>query len=132
LSADGTGSDLVIDDGGIVRKKSSALRKKDILSYVSDYSMDKFNSLIAYNYRFKESGHYDLGYIAEDIEKIFPALVVYNNEGKPESLKYDRFCVYNVLATQEHDRIIKQQRNEIIALKNEINEIKNLLQTLLQ
>jgi hypothetical protein len=133
LSAPGTGTVLVIDGSGRVKpQSSSSIRYKEILSYVEDFSMFKYNQLTPYKFRFKESGDLDIGFIAEWILPIFPDLVNFNQYGQPESLKYDRFCVYNILATQEHDRIIKEQQNEIIALKNEISEIKNLLQTLLQ
>ena len=130
LSAAGTGTVLVIDGSGWVKPQSSSIRYKDILSSVEDYSMDKFNQLVPYKFRFKESGDLDIGFISEWILPIFPDLVNFNKYGQPESLKYDRFCVYNILATQEHDKIIKQQQNEIDNLKQILIELKNKVDTL--
>ena len=123
LSAAGTGTDLVIDANGFVKLKSSSIRYKDIISTIEDFSMDKFNCLTPYAYRFKQSGDYDIGFIAEDILNVFPSLVNFNNNGQPESLKYDRFSVYNVLATQQHESRIKILENMIIELKNKIDTL---------
>jgi len=132
LSPDGSGTVLVIDDDGFVKKQSSSIYKKEILSYIEDFSMLKYNQLMPYKFRFKESGDLDIGFIAEWIEPIFPDLVNYGNDGLPTSLKYDRFSVYNVLAIQEHDRIINEQKNEIELLKQELASIKNMLQEILK
>lgn len=130
LSDAGTGTDLVIDASYLIRPKSSSIRHKEILSGVEDFSMLKFSQLVPYKFRFKGSGHIDIGYIAEWVEPLFPDLVNYGNDGLPVSLKYDRFCVYNILATQEHQREIISLKSELAELKQIINELKNKIDSM--
>jgi hypothetical protein len=127
----GTGTALVIDSNE-VKVSSSSIRYKTLLDRADvDFTVNKFMSLVPYKFRFNISGDYDLGFIAEHILPIFPDLVLFNSDGQPEALKYDRFCVYNILATQEHQREIISLKSEIDALKTSIEELKKLVDNLM-
>jgi hypothetical protein len=68
------------------------------------------------------------GFIANDVEKIFPNLVI--NAGLPANIKrgleYDGFIPILVKIVQEQQAIIESQKNEIEQLKKKSTELDNL------
>jgi len=89
---------------------SSSLRyKTNLAPYRSGLSI--VNRLRPISFTWKEGGMRDLGFGAEDVEKIDRLLVTYNSQGQVEGVKYDRINVVLVNAVRElQDQIEKQQR----------------------
>ena len=77
----------------------------------------------------------DLGLAAEEVEKIEPLLVTYNEQGEVEGVKYDRINVALVNAVKElaaENDALKQKLNEQLTnattqQQQEITAIKKLL-----
>ena len=67
---------------------SSRRYKKDIRPYKPPASI--LNQLRPVTYRWRDSDKLDIGLIAEEVVKIEPLLVHYNEQGKVEGVKYDR------------------------------------------
>ena len=65
-----------------------------------------------------------IGFIAQEVEKIFPELVT--TSGKYKALSYDGFAVLAIKALQEQQKIIKAQQSEINTLKARMNRIEYL------
>ena len=63
----------------------------------------------------------DVGFGAEDVAKIDPLFVTYNDRGEIEGVKYDRISVVAINA-------IKEQQAEIDSLKNQVAELDSLRQ----
>jgi hypothetical protein len=61
-------------------------------------------------FRWKATDHQDVGLIAEDLAEQLPDLVVYDQQGRPDGVKYDRVALY-LLA------VVKQQQQRIAALE---------------
>ena len=57
-----------------------------------------------------DEGKPGFGLIAEEVHELFPELVIYDEEGRPDSLSYDRLSVVLVM--------------EIKKLKEEIEKLK--------
>ncbi|PIZ63364.1 hypothetical protein COY16_02170 [Candidatus Roizmanbacteria bacterium CG_4_10_14_0_2_um_filter_39_13] len=89
-----TGTTLVIDAAGNVWKDSSSARYKDnIQSFSADYS--KVLQLNPVSYDFKKTNMHTIGYIAEEVDALgLSDLVVYDQSGRPDALKYDRLPIY--------------------------------------
>ena len=70
------------------------------------------------------------GFIAQEVEKIFPELVFKGSDNPAQNfytMDYSGFGVIAIKAIQEQQQIIEQQKNEIDALKKEIELIKKKL-----
>ena len=66
-------------------------------------------NLVLYNtYKFDDAS--DIGLIAEEVNEVYPELINYNEEGKPESVKYDGLSVMLL--------------DEVKALRQEIKELR--------
>lgn len=81
---------------------SSQRYKKDIQDFEGDF--DKIFDAEPKSYVDKVSGQREIGYIAEDLNELgLTDLVIYNNEGEPDGLKYDRISLYlvEIIETQQ-------------------------------
>jgi hypothetical protein len=104
---------------------SSELMKKDI--YEIPTVLSKVNQLSPKYYKYLDSNVETLGFLAQDVEKIFPELVgkgVMNNE---YSLNYAGVGVIAIKAIQEQQNIINHQQTEINELKAQMAEIRTKL-----
>jgi len=72
----------------------------------------------------------DLGLGAEDVEKVEPLLVTYNEKGQVEGVKYDRVAVVLLNAVNEQQAQIEKQQTENESLKDQIEAQKKQLATL--
>ena len=105
------GDTLMCHYFGALAYCSSSLRyKTNIAPFGSGLNLVKQLSPITFDW--KQSGKQDFGLGAEDVEKIEPLLVTYNDKGEVEGVKYDRIGVVAINA-------IKEQQTEIEALRNE-------------
>lgn len=64
-------------------------------------------------YRWIDSGEADIGFVAEEVAELMPALVTRNESGDIEGVRYDRFAAVLVRAMQ-------QQRAENAALRQDL------------
>lgn len=127
------GTALCRNAGNQVAFCSSSLRyKKNIASFVPGMSFIRQLRPIAYEW--KADGMKDVGFGAEDVAKIDPRFVTYNDKGEVEGIKYDRMSAAFVNAFREQESEISAQRTEIENLKNqlvqqksEITELKALI-----
>lgn len=119
---------------------SSSLRyKANIFPFDSGGSF--INKLHPISFDWKDGGMKDVGFAAEEIAKLDPRFVIYNDKGEVEGVKYDRLSVAFVNAFKEQQLIIElqQKRNDelrdqlerqkakIDDLQSEINELKALV-----
>jgi hypothetical protein len=72
-----------------------------------------------------------IGFIAQDIEKIYPELVMTDKDGY-KSVDYSRLTPVLVEAMKEQQKIIDKQQADIDAMKKDNEQIKAALQTLLK
>ena len=102
---------------------SSSLRyKTNLAPYRNGLSL--ISQLKPITFDWKDGGMHDLGFGAEDVEKIDPLLVTYNADGQVEGVKYDRISAALVNAVKEQQAQIeslqlqvKEQRAELEAFK---------------
>jgi hypothetical protein len=95
--------------GGTLTENSSIRYKKDIETI--SYGLDKVLKMRGVTYLKKENDIKEVGVIAEEIAEIFPELVNYDTEGRPDSVSYGRITGLLIEAIKD--------------LKKEINELKN-------
>lgn len=105
----GTGTALVVDaNGNILRDSSSKRYKKEIRDFKEGFH--KILGARPMEYLIKNERQ--IGYIAEDFKELgLDSLIVYDNEGRPDAIKYDRIVLYLV-------EIIKDQQSRIQRLED--------------
>ncbi|MEI6765897.1 MAG: tail fiber domain-containing protein [Bacteroidota bacterium] len=143
ISTSGSGYYLCINSsGGLYRGASipSSIRyKKDVSDL--DINPTKVLHLRPVSYTYKETNEKDIGLIGEEVEKLVPELVVYQNmplvdkDGEPlrdnsgniiyskektiEGVKYDKLAIYLLKIVADQQTQIEKMQQEIDALKKQ-------------
>jgi hypothetical protein len=115
---------------GVLTTNTSDIRlKTNLQSY--ETVLDKVMQLKPYTFNWIDDPQInDLGFVAQEVEDLFPLLVYTTPSGIYKGLHYDRMPVITVKAIQEQQSIIESQANEIETLKTQIQLILNEIQIL--
>jgi hypothetical protein len=108
---------------------SSSLRYKTAIEPFTA-GLGLINRLHPIQFTWKQGGLRDLGFGAEDVEKIEPLLVTYNDSGQVEGVKYDRIAVALVNAVHEQQALIEHQQQQITQQQREIALLRQRQQEL--
>lgn len=134
---------------GIYWWDSDASLKKNIKNTEVRYALEKIAQLHHVEFDWKENNsHVDLGYVADDVEKVLPCLVFgvaqYGEDGKPngESIKNIDYRTMIPLITMGMQELIEERdllwsfdeeaANCIIQLREEVDELKQKNELLTQ
>ena len=98
---------------------SSSLRYKTNIKPFN-FGLQVVNQLQPITFNWKGNGLLDLGFGAEELAKINPLLVNYNEKGEVEGVKYNRISTVLVNA-------VKEQQSEIEKLKKQVNEQQTVI-----
>ncbi|MGB1206095.1 MAG: tail fiber domain-containing protein [Chitinophagales bacterium] len=131
-------ADITDEDGAYVQSSDRKL-KTDIEQL--DNVLDKVMELKPSKYYYKESKarakNKSYGFIAQEVQEIFPDIVRHNEDDSNLALAYDDFGILAIKAIQEQQTTIEnvEKQNEALkaeneALRNDIAEIKNMLANL--
>jgi len=97
---------------------SSSLRyKTDVQSFPG--GLDIINRLRPITFKWKEGGMLDVGFGAEEVEKVEPLLTFRNPKGEIEGVKYSQISAVLVNA-------IKEQQTQIAAQRNQIEDLETI------
>jgi hypothetical protein len=91
---------------------SSSLRYKTNIAPFSS-GLNLVTRLEPITFNWKADNKTDFGLGAEDVAKIEPLLVTYNEKGETEGVKYDRLGVVLINAVKEQQQQIEQQQKEL-------------------
>jgi hypothetical protein len=117
---------LCLNNSSRLAPCSSSLRYKTDLRPFAE-GMSIINRLQPISFSWKDGGLRDLGFGAEDVQKIEPLLVTYNPQGIVEGVKYDRITAVLVNALKEQQKQIE----ELKVIKAENAELKAQLAAIL-
>ena len=116
----GSGTTVVADGNGKLYKQSSSSRyKTNIQDLESD--TNRVLELRPVRFQWKTTGQEEIGLIAEEVEDIAKDLVIYDQEGKPDAVKYDKVALYLL-------SVVKEQQQRIAALEAKQAEYRSLAQ----
>ena len=112
--------------GELVRVTSSKRYKTDI----HDLEVNPLDvlTLQARRFTWKETGEKDIGLIAEEVDKVLKDLVVYDEQGRPDGVSYDKISLYLLEVIKKQNEEIKSQQEQINQLQQDIEEIQEALQ----
>lgn len=91
---------------------SSSLRYKNNIKQFSS-GLELVDRLRPITFDWKNGGMRDLGLGAEDVAKVEPLLVTYNDKGEVEGVKYDRIAVVLLNAVKEQQAQIDEQKKQL-------------------
>jgi len=101
---------------GVVGQRSSR-RSKTNIRKVQD-ALDKVVDLRGVTFDWKDSGRRDIGLIAEEVGKVVPEVVTYEDNGvDAKSLDYAHLVALIIEAIKEQQRVIDDQRRELEDIK---------------
>jgi hypothetical protein len=116
----GSGTTIVADGNGKLYKQSSSRRYKTNIQNLED-DADKVLELRPVRFQWKTTGQKEIGLISEEVEAVAKDLVIYDQEGKPDAVKYDKVALYLL-------SVIKTQQQRITALEAKQDENRSLAQ----
>jgi hypothetical protein len=120
-------------NGQLGTKKSSREYKEDI--HPIDSLSDRLGSLRPVAFRYKQayddgSKPVEYGLIAEEVAEVFPELVVYGQDGRPETVRYDLLSTLLVNEFQREKAVVGSQAATISSLQTRLTELEERLENL--
>ena len=109
----GTGNTQVFGSltvSGSITESSSIRYKKDILDI--EPASSKIELLRPVRYKKIKDESEEIGLIAEDVAQLFPEVVKYDNEGRPDGVNYSRLSVILLKAVQELTERVNKLENK--------------------
>lgn len=123
------GSDAMCASGGsgglrTIGDCSSSIKYKDDVKTLTDEESDKIYQLNPVSFNWNEKSHNegreDYGLIAEEVDLVLPKLANRDAEGELSGVKYRHFTALLLKEMQDHEKEIKELRDEIKALKDSL------------
>ena len=113
-----TGTALVLDASGWIRKSSSDMRLKENITPMQNV-LDRVLQLNGVNFTWRADGSHltDVGFIAQDVQKIFPELVMEDKNDGMLSVKYMNMTAVLTEAIKELHKELEEARKEIAELR---------------
>lgn len=112
--------------GGRVGVNTSSRRyKSNIQPLVTDFSKILQVQPRIYNRKSEDPSLWEIGYIAEELDSLgLKNLVLYDQEGRPNSLIYKKFVLYTNEVVKMHHTDIEKLKAEVAALTAEKNALR--------
>ncbi|UCC31402.1 MAG: tail fiber domain-containing protein [Phycisphaerales bacterium] len=96
----GTLAAVYTTDDGVLCKLGSSKRYKTCIADL-DTDPDAVLKLNPVRFQWKTTGGQDIGLIAEEVDEVIKDLVAYDQEGRPDAVKYDRLSLYLLAVLKE-------------------------------
>jgi hypothetical protein len=116
----GGGTPVVADPDGKLLKASSSQRYKTNIESL-DADTDAVLNLRPVRFQWKTTGQEDIGLIAEEVEQQLSDLVIYDNQGRPDGVKYDKVALHLL-------GVVKAQQEKIAELEKRLETLENTTQ----
>ena len=126
-----TGAAVVVNTDGQLGTTTSSKRFKDEVKPM-DKASEAILALKPVTFHYKKEIDPErtpqFGLVAEEVEKVNPALVLPDKEGKPYTVRYEAVNAMLLNEFLKEHRAVQGQQKEIDALKAELKEQKALIQ----
>lgn len=117
----GAGSAVVADANGTLYLGGVSSRRYKTQINDLQVSPDAVLQLRPVSFRYKSSGQQDIGLVAEEVEPLAKDLVIYDKQGRPDGVKYDRVALYLL-------EVVKSQQERIEALEERLESLQRAKQ----
>jgi hypothetical protein len=121
---------VLIDSKGQLGTISSSRRMKEDIQQMGSVS-ERLFALRPVTFRYKQpyedgSKPVQFGLIAEEVAKAFPELAIYDEEGKPETVRYDLVATLLLNEFQKEHAMVRAQAERIAELEKQAKELAQL------
>jgi len=113
-------------DGRLGVVASSERYKTDIAPMGSRTSKISQLRPVTFHLRSDATGELQYGLIAEEVDKVFPELVVRNEAGRIEGVRYDELAPMLLNEVQQQQQRLAAQAEELAGLKQQFAELQEL------
>lgn len=122
------GQAVMVDINGQIGTTKSSIRYKEDVHSMGDASSPLMN-LRPVTFRYKEaapdgSKPIQYGLIAEEVEKVMPDLVIYNDQGTPESVAYETLPSLLLNEYQKQGRELAAAKAKLETMETELAALK--------
>jgi hypothetical protein len=118
----GSGFLVCIDANGELLKMTSSARYKTNVRDLED-DPEKVLDLRPVRFQWTTTGQEDIGLIAEEVAESMKDLVIYDTEGKPDAVKYERISLYLM-------GVVKNLKSENESLKQKLDLLEKRMERL--
>lgn len=126
------GADLNVDGNVYANNISSDKKIKKNIKNSSACALDIIKKIKHKEFDKKDDGkHYNIGYIAQDMEKIDPNFVIKRPADKERKIK-ERYYINELPIVATLSKAIQEQQDQIEQLKKNDGERDNLIKTLME
>jgi Chaperone of endosialidase len=121
------GASVVVNSNGQLGVEESSERYKTDIASVGPASA-KIQQLRPVTYRLKTdpAGELQYGLIAEEVDKVYPELVVRDDAGNVEGVRYDRLAPILLSELQDQQQKVAAQASQLVELKQQFAELTAL------
>lgn len=112
----GSGTYVVADANGTLWKASSSEKYKRNIEDL-EINREVVLQLRPVSFEYKSSGQEDIGLIAEEVAEQLPDLVIYDQEGRPDAVKYEKVSLYLLAVVKELKAENQSLRERVEALE---------------
>jgi len=125
---------VFIDANGQLGTIKSSARFKEDIQPIGNVS-ERLYALRPVTFRYRQSDEdgrkpVQFGLIAEEVAKAFPELVIYDEEGKPETVSYHLLATLLLNEFQKEHSLNQQQDEQLAAQATQLAEVSELKQQL--
>jgi len=128
---------VLVDSKGQLGTASSSRRYKESIEDMGSVS-DRLLALRPVTFRYKQASSsgekpIQFGLIAEEVAEVLPELVVYDEQGRPEAVKYYLLSTLLLNELQKQVEVDKQQildQAELRLLRTEVTELRQMTERL--
>jgi len=133
-----TGSAVYVTSSGQLGVMGSSERFKTDIATMPEISL-KLSRLRPVTFRYKTdlNGKLQYGLIAEEVDKVYPELVLRDDTGKIQGVRYEELAPMLLKEVQQQQAQLEQQKAEIAAqgaemqdIRQQVAELKQLNQTM--
>jgi hypothetical protein len=125
------GVGVIVSPNGHLGTITSSARFKEAINPM-DKASEAILGLKPVTFRYKHDldpdGILQFGLVAEDVQKVNPALVARDEQGKPYTVRYEAVNAMLLNEFLKEHRMVQEQQKEIEALKAELKEQRSLIQ----
>jgi hypothetical protein len=119
----GTGALVYVDNTGHLGTSTSSARYKEDIHDMGS-STNAMMKLRPVRFRYKKdfdtSGLQQYGLIAEEVAKVYPELVMYDDQGRPQTVRYNFLDSMLLNEVQKQARQLAAQKRQIEALQEQL------------
>ncbi len=124
--------DLIIESNGKIKYATSSRRyKENIEPFADDFDLILQTELKQWTGKGDDSGRMGFGFIAEEIKELgLESLVLYDKDGRVDSLKFRNIPFYTLQVVKRHEYEIEALQAENEELRDRLAKLEELVERL--